>query len=142
MIDRRHIGFTTQPSQARVEPWRVKLFCQAIGESDPKAWQPDAPLPPTFLKAIEGEHYSSAALLQLLQVPMQRVLHAEQAFEHHAPVRVGDTVQVRRRIADIHDKKNGTMEFIVIDTLFSVGGRDVATARQTVLVRHPATATS
>ena len=37
------------------------------------AWAPGTPLPPTFLKALEGEHYSSAALMKLLNVPLRGV---------------------------------------------------------------------
>ncbi len=145
MIDRSHIGFTTAPSTAVVDGWRVKLFCQAIGETDPvytdlpaalAAGHPACPVPPTFLKAIEGEHFSSAQLLAVLGVPLRGVLHAEQAFEHLAPVHVGDTVTVSRTVTDIVDKKNGALTFIVVDTQFRLGERSVATSRQTILVRH------
>ncbi len=145
MIDRAHIGFTTPPSEAVVDAWRVRLFCQAIGEDDPvytdpeaarRAGHPACPVPPTFLKALEGEHFSSARLLQHLAVPVRQVLHAEQAFEHVAPLQVGDTVTISRRVADIYDKKGGAMTFIVVDTAYAVAGRTVATSRQTILVRQ------
>lgn len=133
MIDRSRIGFTTAPTAVTVDAWRVKLFCQAIGDAEPAA---GAPLPPTFLKAIEGEHFSSAALLQLLQVPMQGVLHAEQRFDHVASVRVGDLVEVSRRIERIDDKKDGALSFIVVETEYRVASRRVATSTQTILVRN------
>lgn len=145
MIDRGRIGFRTAPTTARVDAWRVKLFCQAIGETDPvyvddaaarAAGHPACPVPPTFLKAIEGEHFSSAALLELLAVPIRGVLHAEQAFSHAIPVHVGDTVEVSRTISDIHDKKNGALTFIVVDTDYRVADRPVASSRQTILVRN------
>ncbi len=69
MIDRSRIGFRTAPTTAAVDGWRVKLFCQAIGETDAvyfdpavarAAGHPACPVPPTFLKSIEGEHFSSA----------------------------------------------------------------------------------
>jgi len=136
MIDRSRIGFTTEPTRVPVDPWHVKLFCQAIGEPDTDAWHPGRVLPPTFLKAIEGEHFSSAALLKLLNVPVRGVLHASQSFEHLAPVHVGDTVEVQRLIADIHDKKDGALSFIIVDTRFSVADRAVAVSRQTIMVRN------
>jgi hydroxyacyl-ACP dehydratase HTD2-like protein with hotdog domain len=134
MADRSRIGFTTEPTTAVVDAWRVKLFRQAIGDTEPVA--DDASIPPTFLKAIEGEHFSSAQLLKLLDVPLRGVLHAEQRFEHFAPVRVGDAVEVRRRISDIHDKKDSALTFIVVDTDYRVGGRGVASSRQTIVVRN------
>lgn len=145
MIDRSRIGFTTAPTRVPVDAWRVKLFCEAIGETDPVHWDADAaraarhaacPVPPTFLKAIEGEHFSSAALMQLLQVPMKGVLHAEQRFDHLATVHVGDVVEVSRRVDRIFDKKDGALTFIVIDTDYRVGGRAAARSTQTILVRH------
>jgi acyl dehydratase len=145
MIGREHIGFATDATVASVDPWRVKLFCQAIGETDPVYWDPEAaraaghpacPVPPTFLKSVEGEHYSSAALLRQLGVPLRGVLHAEQTFEHVAPIYVGDSVEVRREVVDIHDKKDGAFTFIVVDTHYKVAARSVATSRQTILVRN------
>ena len=136
MIDRSRIGFTTAPTAVAVDAWRVKLFCQAIGENDPAAWAPGAPLPPTFLKAIEGEHFSSAELMQLLQVPLRGVLHAEQRFDHDAPVHIGDTVEVTRMVTRIDDKKDGALTFIVVETTFRVASQRVATSTQTILVRN------
>lgn len=146
MIDRGHVGFTTAPTPVTVDAWRVKLFCQAVGETDPVYWDERAaraaghracPLPPTYLKALEGEHFSSAALMQLLKVPLTGVLHAEQAFDHHAPVHVGDEVEISRQVSDIVDKKNGAMTFIVVDTTYRVGELTAARSRQTILVRQP-----
>ena len=34
MIDRSRISFETAPSEIAIDAWRVKLFCQAIGEED------------------------------------------------------------------------------------------------------------
>ncbi len=150
MIDRTRIGFETEATTADIDGWRVKLFCQAIGEDDPVYRDPEAaraaghpacPVPPTFLKAIEGEHFSSAQLMSLLRVPLRGVLHAEQNFEHLAPVYVGDRIEVSRKVADIFDKKNGAFTFIVVDTHYRRAGQPVASSRQTILVRNALEAT-
>lgn len=145
MIDRTRIGFRTAPSKVPVDGWRVKLFCQAIGETNAVYWDPEAaraaglarcPVPPTFLKAVEGEHFSSATLMQLLQVPLKGVLHAEQRFEHEIPVHVGDEVEISRCVSQIYDRKEGQFTFIVVETEYAVAGRRAATSRQTILVRN------
>jgi acyl dehydratase len=145
MIDRTQIGFQTTPTHVVIDAWRVKLFCQAIGDDDARYWDPAAaaaaghpacPVPPTFLKAVEGEHFSSAALMQLLQVPLLGVLHAEQQFDYLAPVHVGDTVELSRRVDRIFDKRDGALSFIVVDTDYRVAGRAVARSTQTILVRN------
>jgi len=141
MTDRSRVGFTTPASTVAVDPWRVRLFCQATGETDPTAWAPNAVVPPTFLKALESEHFSSAALLKLLDVPLAGVLHAEQAFDIQAPVFVGDQVEIQRRVDRIDDKKDGALTFIAVDTRYRVGERPVASSRQTILVRNQVAST-
>jgi acyl dehydratase len=147
LTDRGRIGHTTAPTTHAVDAWRVKLFCQAIGDSDPvfhdpvaakRAGHPACPVPPTFLKAIESEHQSGAALMKLLGTPVSGVLHAEQSFEFEAPVYVGDAVEVSRTVSDMFDKRNGAMTFIVVESDFRVEGRPVCRARQTILVRNAA----
>ncbi len=145
MIDRGRVGFTTEPTTERIDAWRVKLFCQATGETDPVYWDEAAaraaghcacPVPTTFLKAIENEHFGGAELLKLIDAPMRGVLHAGQSFEFHAPLHVGDEIEIGRRVADIHDKKNGAMTFVVVDTEYRSKERVVATSRQTIVVRN------
>lgn len=140
-----HIGWRSAPTRVQVDGWRVRLFCQAIGETDPVYWDPQAaraaghrapPVPPTFLKAIEGEHLTSAQLLQQMGIPLNGVLHAEQAFAHEATVHVGDTVEVTRQIASVEDKKDGALTLIAVHTTYSVEGRSVASSRQTIMVRN------
>jgi acyl dehydratase len=145
MIDRGRIGHRTAPTSIRIDAWRVKLFCQAIGETDPVHWDEGAaraaghrgsPVPPTFLKALEGEHLGGIELLRLLGAPLRGVLHAGQAFEWLAPLHVGDDVEISREVVDIRDKKDGAMTFIVVDTRYSIRGEVVATSRQTIVVRN------
>jgi acyl dehydratase len=144
-MERRHIGHVTRPSLAVIDAWRVQLWCQAIGETDPVYTDPQAaraaghracPVPPTYLKAVEGDHCTSAELLQMLKVPLQGVLHAEQHFTQHIPVYVGDTLEVSRQIVDIYDKKEGAFTFIVVDSFYRVAEDTAATSRQVILVRN------
>jgi acyl dehydratase len=148
MIDRALIGHVTTPTTLRIDAWRVKLFCQATGERDAVYWDEAAaraaghracPVPTTFLKALENEHLGAAALLALMGAPIRGVLHAGQSFEFLAPLHVGDTVAICRRVAEIYEKKNGALTFVVVDTDYRARGETVATSRQTILVRGEAT---
>lgn len=149
MTDRSRIGHTTAPTAHTVDAWRVRLFCRAIGETEPVFHDPAAaalaghracPVPPTFLKALESEHQSGAALMTMLDAPMTGVLHAEQTFEFAAPVYVGDVVAISRTVTDMLDKRGGAMTFITVDSHFSVAGRAVGRATQTIMVRNVASA--
>jgi hydroxyacyl-ACP dehydratase HTD2-like protein with hotdog domain len=124
----------------------VQLFCRAIGETDPvyldevaahAAGHRTCPVPPTFIKALESEHFSSAALMQLVGIPLNTVLHAQQQFTHHASIHVGDVVTLHRQITDAYDKRAGELSFVVIDTHYDVGEQRMATSRQTILSRRP-----
>lgn len=145
MIDFKFIGYTTPPSTVKVDPWRVKLFCQSIGEPNPIYWNEKVAraaghrtclIPPTFLKALETEHFSSAALLKILTIPMGKVLHAEQSFSFSGMVHVGDTVEISRTITDIYEKRGGAMIFIVIETDYRVDSVSIGKSIQTIMIRN------
>ena len=150
MIDRAHVGFTTAPSTVTVDAFRVRLFCRATGETDAAyvdeaaaraVGHPGCPVPTTYLKVLENEHFNAASVLQHLGVPLRGVLHGEQSFDVRTPVRVGDEVEIERRIVDIADKKNSALTVITLDTRFRLRGADAATSRQTIVVRNTLAAT-
>jgi acyl dehydratase len=75
--------------------------------------------------------------LDLLKVDLGRVLHGEQSFTYYAPVCAGDRITFRSRIADIYDKKNGALEFIVMDTeCRNQNGERVTDMRRSIVVRN------
>lgn len=133
-IDRCHIGFSLPSFKVSIDPERLRLFAQAIGEENP-CFEKIAP--PTFLKAIEGENNSSRVILEALQIDLKRVLHAEQQFDFIEPVRAGDSITVERRVMDIYDKREGALEFVVIESVLSNEARAVVgRSRQVVMVRN------
>lgn len=137
-IDRRHLGYTFPSFQVLINGERLRQFAEAIGETN--ASLDHAVAPPTFLKCIEGEHNSSRAILDALDVDLRRVLHAEQEFDYFAPIRAGDCITVVRRVSDIYEKRGGALEFIVIESEFrTAAGSIAARSRQVVLVRNTVT---
>lgn len=146
MIDKTLIGHELPPSTMTLERGRLRFFAKAIGETDPvytdvdaarAAGYPDLPAPPTFLFGVELDSGESNALLDLLQIPLKKLLHGEQGFTYHRPACAGDTITVRPRIADIYDKKGGALEFVV-KTAEARNQRDelVAELRTVIVCRH------
>lgn len=136
-IDRGNIGFSLPSFQMVIERERLRLFAEAIGETDPQFSSDIAP--PTFFKAIDGENNSSRIILDALNVDLKNVLHVEQQFDYVAPIRAGDCITVVRRVLDIFDKRDGALEFIVIESVLSNGvgvGAVVGRSRQVVMVRN------
>ena len=125
MIDRRFIGHRLAPFTVDVEPGRLRFFAKATGQDDPvycdeeaarAAGHPGLPVPPTFFFCLEMESPNPAAIRELLRMDYRRILHGEQGFTYHAMAHAGDRLTFEQRIADIYDKKNGALEFIVRET--------------------------
>ncbi len=122
-LDRALVGRSYPPS-AVYEVGRAKLaeFATAIGDDDPvhrdpdaarAAGHPDVIAPPTFAITVSLE-----AAFVVLEDPdvgldYSRVVHGEQRFTHHRPIRAGD-----RLVATP-----------VIEAVRSVGGNDLLTTR-------------
>jgi len=146
MIDRKWIGHELPESVLPIERSRLQFFAKAIGETDPiytdrnaarEAGYPDLPAPPTFLFAAELDSGASNALLELLQIPIAKLLHGEQSFTYQRPACVGDTVTVHSTIADIYEKKNGALEFVVrMSRATNQRGESVAELRTVLVCRH------
>lgn len=146
MIDKRYIGHVLPHFNVEVEKGRLRFFAKAIGQSDPiytddeaarKAGHRALPVPPTFLFCLEMDAPNPAAMRDLLGIDIAKVLHGEQHFTYHAMVYAGDTLGFEQRIADIYDKKNGALEFVVRETRVTNQNHElVAELRGITVVRN------
>ena len=143
MIDKKWIGHELPSSELPIERSRLRFFAKAIGEDDPVytelsaargAGYRDLPAPPTFLFAAELDSGAVDGMLELLGVPIAKLLHGEQSFTYHRDASVGDTVTVRSRIDDIYDKKNGALEFVVKSSRATSQRDELVAELRTVLV--------
>ncbi len=128
MIDKSHIGHLLPRYTVEVEKGRLRFFAKAIGQADPvysdeaaarAAGHPALPVPPTFLFCLEMDSPDPSAVRKLLGIDIGKVLHGEQNFTYHAMAYAGDQLSFEQRIADIYDKKNGALEFVVRETRVS-----------------------
>lgn len=129
-----------------VERGRVKFFASAIGERDPiysdagaarAAGHPDVVAPLTFLFGLRFDVPKPFQWIEDLGVDMGSVLHGSQRFTYHEPVHAGDVVTFSPTIVNVHDKRNGALEFIEVRV--EVTREDttlVATFEETFVVRH------
>lgn len=146
MIDTRFIGHAFAPFTVDVERGRLRFFAKAIGQTDPvysddaaaqAAGHPALPVPPTFLFCLEMDAPNPAAIRELLQIDIAKVLHGEQRFRYHRPAHAGDRLSFEQRIADIYAKKGGALEFVVRETRVSnQRGEHVADLQGITVVRH------
>lgn len=146
MIDKKWIGHELGASELAIERSRLRFFAKAIGEDDlvytdcaaaRDAGYPDLPAPPTLLFAAELDSGAVNRMLELLNIPVAKLLHGEQSFTYRKPVCAGDLVTVRSRIEDIYDKKNGALEFVVkASRATNQAGELVAEMRTVLVCRH------
>lgn len=146
MIDRKYIGHVLPAFEVEVEKGRLRFFAMATGQQDRvysdeaaarDAGHPALPVPPTFLFCLEMEAPNPTAMREQLAIDIGKVLHGEQQFDYHAMAYAGDRLCFEPRIADIYDKKNGALEFIVRETRVSnQRGEHVADLRCVTVVRN------
>ena len=135
------------PYAVTVERGKIKEFARAIGDLSPlylddavgraSPWG-DIIAPPTFPITFRDESQDTGALLRDLGVDISRLLHGEQHFEHHRPIRPGETYLCRSKVLDIYEKtgRSGPMAFVVRETAVTDGDGDiVATMRHVTVVR-------
>lgn len=146
MVDRTLIGYEFPSHTVEVERGRLRLFVKAIGDTQPiyrdrdaarAQGHPDLPIPPTYLFCLEMDREDPFDFLPVLQIDLSSILHGEQSFVYHKPIYAGEAITFGTRIADIFDKRNGELEFVVLDTTVHKTTGDLAAAmRRTIVIRR------
>jgi acyl dehydratase len=125
----------------------IRRFADAIGDASPvyrdieaaKALgHPDVIAPPTFLTVL-GFRFGGAGPLSdpTLGLNYALVVHGEQKFVHHRPVRAGDVLKIVSSVVDIRDA--GRNELMTTKMAISTTeGEAVADAYSTIVSRGTA----
>ena len=126
MIDRSHIGATSETRIVKVEEGFLKFFAKATRERNPVYFDEAAaqaaghraiPAPPTYLFSLNlAAPRVRGNMFDDLGVDKGRVLHGEQSFTYENQIYAGDTISLVSKTVDIYDKKGGALEFIVEET--------------------------
>jgi acyl dehydratase len=147
MIDHKHIGRELSRVSIEVEKYPIRFFAEAIGEADPIHSDEAAAIregyrslvaPPTYVSCLWSLAMpGGVAVLEDMNVPMERVLHGEQAYEYGAPVCAGDRLEFVTRVTDIYDKKGGALEFVVLEVATTnQRGEQAALFKTVVVIRN------
>lgn len=145
MLDHGYIGRVLPAHTVEVEKGRLRFFANTIGETNPIYTDERAaevagyralPAPTTFAFSLLQEVPNPFYFLELVGADMRKVLHGEQSFTYYVPICAGDKLTFEPRIADIFDKKDGALEFVVQETVVrNQSGAVVAELRTVVVVR-------
>jgi acyl dehydratase len=135
------------PYTVTVERGRIKDFARAIGDLNPFYLDDRVGAasefggviaPPTFPITFRDENFDTNTFLKELGTDVSRILHGEQEFELHRPIRAGETLLCRPRVSDIYEKtgKSGAMAFVVRETAVTDTENElVATLRGVTVIR-------
>ncbi len=147
MISREFIGHEFPPFKTVIERGRVRLFCKAIDEDAKVHLDVDAArqlgfrdvlTPLTFPTAIAFDNPNPHCIYDLLGLNISWILHGEERHEYFDPIFAGDEITTQIRIADIFDRKAGTLEFIIARfTMRNQLEKLVCEIVRTLVVRRP-----
>jgi acyl dehydratase len=146
-INKSIVGKEMPPFVVTVERGKIKEFARALGDLNPFYLDDrvggasefgDIIAPPTFLTTFRDESADSGAFFRELGTDISRVLHGEQEFELHRPIRPGETFLCRSKVIDVYERtgKSGPMAFVVRETSVTDATNEiVATARHITVIR-------
>ena len=102
------IGRESEVVLFEVERGAIRKFAEAVQDQTPECLRGDvAPptFPTTFRMTIPG-----------LTFDLARVLHGAQEYRYERPLRAGDRVRCRVRVADVYQRKGrlGEMTFLIL----------------------------
>ena len=126
---------------------KIREFARAIGDDNPaylddrvgqaSEWG-DIIAPPTFMTTFREAAGDGGEFLRELGTDISRLLHGEQEFEMHRPIRPGETFVCRSKVTDVYEKtgRSGPMGFVVRETAVTDRANEiVATIRSVTVVR-------
>jgi acyl dehydratase len=143
-INPEYAGRTFEPSEP-YEVSRVKIaeFATAIGDTSPlcrdraaamAAGYPDVIAPPTFAIVITSAGIAAVMADPGLGVNYAMIVHGEQSFTHHRPLRAGDVVVTQSTIESIKQIRSMTT-IATVTEIRTTDGEHVCTARSTAVER-------
>ena len=145
MLDRSLIGKKYSPVIFSVTDQRLKFFAKVTGQTDSIFFDHESAVkqghrgivcPPTFLIVVGMEKEDPYQYIKDLNVKIERILHAEQDFIYEELAFEGDTLTMETEIIDMYDKKDGLLQFCVLESRFiNQNNIYIGTLKYTVVVR-------
>ncbi|MDQ6649864.1 MAG: MaoC family dehydratase N-terminal domain-containing protein [Actinomycetota bacterium] len=146
-LNKEFVGRDFPPSEPyEVGREKIREFADAIGDYAPAYRDVEAAralgyddviAPPTFLTTLMFRRPDRVVTDPALGLDYSRVVHGEQRYVHHRPVRAGDVLVARPTVTEIrdigkHEKMTIQMEITTTD------GEAVCTATSTLVSRGTA----
>ncbi|MGW1677240.1 FAS1-like dehydratase domain-containing protein [Saccharopolyspora sp. NPDC002376] len=143
-LDQSFIGREYPPTAAyEVGREKIREFASAIKDDSPlyrdaeaakAAGYPDVIAPPTFAVILSMGAHDAIVEDPQLGLDYSRVVHGQQEFTHHRPIRAGDRLVTVVHVDDI--KARAGNDFLTVRAeITTVGGEPVCTAKSMLVAR-------
>jgi len=134
------IGRPLSTGSATLTAEHMAAFADALGDKNPRYRGPNAIAPPTYPIAFMTQAMSGGMETFLaLGLNFMTLVHGEQEFEYVRPVKAGETLTLKGRIADVYEKvgSSGTLDFVVLETeAADAAGKPVFYSRNILISRR------
>jgi acyl dehydratase len=144
-------GVTTASVNVQIERGRICFFSRVLGERDPlftdveaarAKGHPDIAAPPSYFMVIEALadeemlRRGEEGAVKLVGCDFRYLLHGDEHYSYDGLIYAGDEVSFSTKVVDFYDKKNGAMEFVVLESVITHAQRGVLVrAKRTLLHR-------
>ncbi len=143
-LDPSFVGRSYPPTSTyEVSRAKIAEFADALGDDNPlyrdpeaarAAGHPDVVAPPTFLTLVHLPVVETLVADPELGLDYARMVHGDQRFIHHRPVRAGDALTATTRIEDIRGRAGN--DFLTVHAeIHTTEGEHVGTTRAQFVVR-------
>ena len=144
MANKALIGKETPTVVAEVKAEETVPFAKALGDLNPLYVDEETArkskfggllAPPTFPVTLAAGTMDPSLFFEL-ELNFTSIAHGEQEFEYFKPLKVGQTITIEGRIADITERqgRNGILDVVVLETTgYDESGGKVYIARRTLL---------
>ena len=146
-VDQSFVGRVYPPTPPyEVGREKIREFADAINDPNPvyrdraaaeKLGYPDVIAPPTFAIVVTMRAGHQVVMDPDLGIDYSRVVHGEQRFVHHRPIRAGDALQVVVTVEDIRVAAGNDI-LTTRGDVSTVDGEPVCTPYSTIVARGPA----
>lgn len=146
-LDQAFIGREYPPTEPyEVGREKIREFAEAIQDDSPlhrdpeaakAAGHPDVIAPPTFAIILSMRAHDAVVADPALGLDFSRVVHGNQRFTHHRPIRAGDRLRTAVVVDDI--KARAGNDFLTVRAeIGTEDGEPVCTAISTLVARGTA----
>jgi acyl dehydratase len=145
-LDQSFIGREYPPTEPyEVGREKIREFARAIKDDSPlhrdveaakSAGYPDVIAPPTFAVILSMAAQDQIVEDDQLGVDYSRVVHGQQDFVHHRPIRAGDRLLTVAHVDDIKTRAGNDFLTIRVE-ITTTDGEQVCTAASMLVVRGP-----